>query len=199
MPLSQAVSRENIHTRDIQCRAYLREDGLYDVEGHLTDIKSYSFPSEFRGTVAAGEPIHNLWIRLTVDNDFKIHEVEAQTDQGPFPSCPAIAPNFKKLEGLSIGRGWRKMIREHLGGVQGCTHLVELLGPVATTAFQAVHGDRARQERSSGTNPRHSERAEERDKRPRLLNSCYAMADTGEIVKKFWPEWHREEDSTKVS
>ena len=29
-------------------------------------------------------------------------------------------------------------VRERLGGTEGCTHIVELLGPVATTAFQTA-------------------------------------------------------------
>jgi hypothetical protein len=42
MPLpSPAVPRTHIHTRRIACEAYEREDGLWDVEANMTDVKTY--------------------------------------------------------------------------------------------------------------------------------------------------------------
>ena len=43
-----------IHHRRIDCRGYRRADGLWDIEGHLTDAKSYPFINSFRGEVAPG-------------------------------------------------------------------------------------------------------------------------------------------------
>ena len=68
MPLSPSVEREPIHTRTVVCRGFRRADGLWDIEGHLTDIKSYDFESQFRGTVTSGTPVHQMWLRLTVDD-----------------------------------------------------------------------------------------------------------------------------------
>ena len=45
MPLSPPAPREPIHTRAIDLRGYRREDGLWDIEGHLTDVKCYDFES----------------------------------------------------------------------------------------------------------------------------------------------------------
>ena len=58
MPLSPPVEREPIHTRKVTCRGYLRQDGLWDVEGHMTDQKSYAYPNDYRGQIEAGEPVH---------------------------------------------------------------------------------------------------------------------------------------------
>ena len=59
MPLSNPVGRKPMHTRTVQCRGYLRDDGLWDIEGHLVDTKPYDIPSEDRGgTIPAGEPLH---------------------------------------------------------------------------------------------------------------------------------------------
>lgn len=41
MPLSPPEPREHIHSRDIILRGYRREDGLWDIEAHLTDTKTY--------------------------------------------------------------------------------------------------------------------------------------------------------------
>ena len=44
MPLSlPAVPRQPLHRRTISIRGYKREDGLFDVEGHLHDTKDFDF------------------------------------------------------------------------------------------------------------------------------------------------------------
>ncbi|MGH8465382.1 MAG: DUF2889 domain-containing protein, partial [Pseudomonas sp.] len=40
--------------------------------------------------------------------------------------------------GVSIGPGFKKRVAERVGGLKGCTHLTELLGPMATTAIQTL-------------------------------------------------------------
>ena len=138
MSLSPAAEREQIHTRDYEFHGYRRKDGLWDIEGHLTDTKTYGFSNEHRGTIAPGDPIHDMWIRLTLDDDFTVRAIEVETASGPYGICPAIAPNFQRVVGLTVGAGWRGQIRERLGGVEGCTHLVEMLGAMATAAFQTM-------------------------------------------------------------
>ena len=182
MPLPPAAPRKNMHTRDIQCCGYERADGLWDIEGHLVDTKS--FPTTARDTGRArqaGEPIHNMWLRLTVDLDMVIREVEAVTDASPYNLCPTITPNFKKLVGITIGPGWRREMLEHLGHVKGCTHLVELLGPLATTAFQATN--RARENRRQA-DPKIGAT------RPFQINACHMYKEDGDWVKDRWPAFY---------
>ena len=38
-----------MHTRTVECRGYLRDDGLWDIEGHMTDTKPFDIPNEDRG------------------------------------------------------------------------------------------------------------------------------------------------------
>ena len=178
MPLSPPVPRQPHHTRTIECSGYRRDDGLWDIEGHLVDTKPYEVPTDDR-VVPAGEPMHEMWIRLTVDLDLTVHGVEAVTDWGPYHGCGSITPAFQQLEGLSIRSGWTLKVRELLGGVRGCTHLVELLGPVATTAFQTVYAARER------VHPAGSD-----GRRPGLIDSCHMYAVDGPIVKRRWPTFH---------
>src|SRR6185437_12013074 len=182
MPLSPAVPREPVHIRHVECRGWRRADGLWDIEGHLTDVKTYDFENRHRGAVKAGEPVHEMWLRLTLDDGLAIRAVEAVTDRSPFAICPAIAPNFQRLVGLAIRAGFHAEVKERLGGVEGCTHLVELLGPVATTAFQTVFPWRERERRLNG------ETTPSSGARPRLLNTCHAFASDGPVVKELWPE-----------
>lgn len=175
MTLSPAAARKPLHHRSIDCRGYERDDGLFDIEAQMTDVKSYSFDNRYRGTVAAGEPIHDMWLRLTVDRELTIVGAEAVTAASPYPACPQIGERYQRLVGLQIGAGWRRKVAALFGGVDGCTHLTELLGPVATTAFQTVYT------RTRG------QRAITAEKRPPMLNSCHAYAADGEVVKHSWP------------
>jgi hypothetical protein len=185
MPLPPPAAREDIHTRRVTCRGYRRADGLWDVEGHLSDVKAYAFPNEHRGgRIEPGDPLHDMALRLTVDDKLVIRKVEACIDKGPYGICNAVAPAFEKLEGLRIGPGFGKKTKELLGGVHGCTHLVELLGPMATTAFQTVYPILAR-ERAAAGEPDKPER-----QRPALLNSCHVYASDGELVRRRWPDFY---------
>src|SRR6185312_16171165 len=60
MPLSPPPERELLHSRDIVLRGYRRSDGLYDIEAHLTDTKTYGSANRDRGYIEAGEPIHGM-------------------------------------------------------------------------------------------------------------------------------------------
>jgi hypothetical protein len=186
MPLTLPTSREPIHTRHVDCRGYRRSDGLWDIEGHLTDVKAYDFESRDRGFVPAGEPVHDMWIRLTLDDELMIHAVEAVTDRSPFPMCGAITVNFQRLKGLAIRAGFLGKVRELLGGIEGCTHLVELIRPIATTAFQTVYPYRDRLRQLQGA----TELAPPSGKRPRLLGTCHAFASDSPVVQRLWPDFY---------
>jgi len=179
MPLSTSVPRRLLHRRVVQCSGYHREDGLWDIEGRMVDTKTYPFPNEDRGgAIQAGEPLHDMWIRLTVDDQFQIHDVEARTDASPFDLCPAITDRYRQLIGVRIGPGWSLKLKELFNGIQGCTHLTELLGPVATTLFQTLYGQRYDEEDAKPA----ADRAP-----PPVLNTCHALASSSPVVRKRWP------------
>lgn len=179
MPLSPPVAREAIHHRRVHCSGYRRADGLWDIEGHLVDTKTYGFPNQHRGRVEAGEPVHQMWLRLTIDDALLIHAAEAVTEHAPYDVCPAITPNFAQLAGLKIGPGFRHGVNQRLGGAHGCTHLVELLQPMATTAYQTVFPWLGR-----------GRKREEIKQRPGHLDTCHALASDGEVVRRFYPQFY---------
>ena len=196
MPLSKATdTRKLVHTREYRFDGYEREDGLFDIEGHMTDKKPYSFPNSFRGRIDAGEPIHDMWLRITLDLDMEVKAIEAVTEEGPYPVCPAITPAFQKVVGMKVGPGWRQSLKRELGGIQGCTHLVEMLGAMATAAYQSMWPALARRSEEQ----RKAALAEGKDpgeleKRPALINTCHAYASNGEVVKKNWPSFYTGKD-----
>jgi hypothetical protein len=183
MPLSTPAPRKLAHTRAIEVKGYEREDGLWDIEAELKDTKAQAHSRRHGGADRkAGEPVHHMRLRLTIDLDMRIHDAEAVTDTGPYPFCGDITPNFKSLTGLTIGRGWRREINERLGGVKGCTHLVELLGPMGTTAFQAT--GRAREARREAAPPA-------APKKPYQIGSCHAYREDSPAVLERWPAFYK--------
>ena len=121
-----------------------------------------------------------MWLRLTVDNEKKVVDAEAVIDHSPFSICPNIASSYKRIVGEKIGPGWTKRTRELFGGTNGCTHLLELLGPMATTAYQAMY---------DANSPDETNTAEK--KPPQLINTCHAWAASSPVIKQLYPEYYK--------
>lgn len=178
MPLPEPSPRKHVHTRAISYKGYEREDGLWDIEAHMTDTKTYSFSNNWRGEVPVGEPLHEMLLRVTIDDSFTIREVFAATENSPFQMCPDIAPNYKTLAGIQMGPGWRKAIRQKIGGVRGCTHLTELLFPMATVAMQTIWPlMRHRKNKPDSA-------IDKTERRPVVLDTCHAWSTDSPVVKE---------------
>ena len=171
--LSPPVQREAVYKRQINCNGFVRNDGLYDIEAELTDNKTYAFPSDFRGTVTPDLPVHHMILRVTINKERVIQHAEAVTITGPYAICPTANEMFHNLVGLQIGPGWRRKVQAAIGGRHGCTHITELLGPVATIAYQTLFGEEARQNRQLGPMTDQDKQAS----RAQLVNSCVGYAD----------------------
>ena len=174
MPLTEPAARTPIHRRAIEINGFRRDDGLFDIEATLADTKAYPFTTIERGTIHPGERLHGMAMRMTVDDTMTIVGCEAVMDDTPYRLCPEVAPNFARLAGLRIGRGFLKAAAERVGGPEGCTHLRELLQQVATVAFQTIA---PLKHREGG-----------RDLTALLIDSCYAYAAKGDLVRRRWPE-----------
>lgn len=190
--LSQPALREVQHFRDFQFAGYRRADGLFDIEGRMTDRKPYEFPNEWRGTVPVDDPLHDMRIRLTLDEHFLIHDVEVMTSASPYDICGAITPAFAALKGHHISKGWTRLLSETFGGHRGCVHHVELLRTMATVAFQTLYGWQERKKRELGITKADGPPADATPgKKPGFIDSCHALASDGEIVKEHWPQFYK--------
>lgn len=179
MQLSPPAPRELMHVRTVECKGYLREDDLWDIEGSLKDVKTYPFESRWRGLVVAGDAVHEMTIRLTVDDRLHIKAAEAFTKKSPYEVCPSAAWMFSKLEGLRIRGGWMNQVKERYGRALGCTHLLEMLYPIGTTAFQTVFSYREQRMRDKGMSE-----AEAHKRKGPPVNSCYAFAENSPVVRR---------------
>jgi hypothetical protein len=205
MPLPSPAPREHLHTRTVTCQGFLRQDGLWDIEGHIVDVKTYPFDNEWRGRVETGTPVHEMWIRVSIDDRMEIKEVAAATDHSPFQICPDILPNFQRLVGLKIGHGFTRDVRARLGGREGCTHIVEMLQQVATVAFQTTVSERARTlrkeqkakappvtappEATSDPSQTGEKSPDKSKRRPIVVDTCHAWKSDGPLVKRYLPDF----------
>jgi len=175
MPLTPPVARQLLHTRRITAEGYQRTDGLYDLEAHLIDTKTYDRQSP-AGIRAAGEPIHEMRLRITIDADMHIRGADACFDAVPYVGvCETVAPDYGKLVGLRIAPGFNAQVKAKLGGTQGCTHVTELIGVLATLAFQTMGNQKAREQQAT--------------KRPFQFDRCHALATDGPVVARYYPRW----------
>lgn len=187
-PATPEVERKELHFRRIDMRGYRRSDGLYEIEGSVCDRKSYDFEPVSGGRcVPAGEPVHDMGVRLVIDEQMRVHAVETFTKAAPYRQCPEGGRALQSLVGLSMTSGWTKEVRSRIGGAASCTHLMELLTPMATAAFQSlslVHLSKPERLNAQG--------------RPLKIDSCYAYGATRELVSQRWPAFHQHEsDETK--
>jgi hypothetical protein len=208
MPLTPPADRDRLHTRSIEINGYRRTDGLYDIEAHLTDRKSFGQTNYDRGYIEAEEPIHDMWLRLTISEDMRIQAVEAVSDKTPYRMCPTAAPNFSRLTGMQIKAGFLKEVNNVVGGVAGCTHLRELMQQMATTAFQTINPAKAKRALAAEGVSVEGRGSDVFDKKiteqwgsggqQRILNTCLAYDDKGPLVKRRWPHLYKGDETPET-
>ncbi|CAG2160620.1 DUF2889 domain-containing protein [Cupriavidus numazuensis] len=181
MSFTTPQPRRHVHTRTVRCEGYKRDDGLWDIEGRVTDQKPFQYTEPIRGLRAAESESHHMRIRLTVDNDMVVHAIEVDMPSTPYLSCSEAISNYQALVGKRIDRTWRESVKSAVGAERGCTHARELLFPLATTAFQTVFGWQEGDARNS-----HMFEATEK---PAFIGHCVGWAVGGPQVARFYPQF----------
>lgn len=183
MPLPLPQPRKHLHHRQVSYDGFLREDGLWDIEAQMTDTKAYAMVSAEKGPMPAGTPVHDMLIRVTVDDELTIHEISAVMDSRPFAECPQAQQPMQKMVGVTMGPGWRHAIEKALGGIQGCTHLRELLYNMATAAYQTIPVYKAHRGNHM------SIPVDVDGQPPRHLGKCLAWDFNGPVVQRHYPSF----------
>ncbi|MCK2126253.1 DUF2889 domain-containing protein [Thauera aromatica] len=178
MPLpAPALPRRPIHRRNIEVQGFQRADGLLELDASITDIKGIDYQLG-SGLRPAGEPVHLMRIRVTLDEDFNIVDAAACSDGVPYPGqCDTIGPVYRKLVGLNLVRGFRRTVGEMFADVRGCTHLTEMLLSLPTAAIQTAASFRSDSEDTTG--------------RPFQIDRCHALESSAEAVRLYYPKWYR--------
>lgn len=175
MPLSSSsVARTPQHIRQVNYRSYEREDGLWDIEGELLDTKAIDLPRpNGEGIRKAGDPIHHMLIRVTVNTQLVVQAIEASMEAHPVQGCPGALDAMQRMVGCSMMRGWRKSIEANLAGIAGCTHMRELLQNMATATFQSIVS-------AFNTTP---------DQPPAYVGRCTGWDFNGPAVAQYYPKF----------
>jgi hypothetical protein len=183
-----APSRQLKHTRRIDVQVYARGNGQWEVDAVLTDVKTRDAP--LGHTVRpAGAPIHDMLLRLVIDERLNILESGALTRAMPYPGqCDDYGDVYGQLAGLNLLKGFRQQVMHRLGGVVGCTHLTELSQVLPTAVVQAFAGEVID---TRGDNPASDQ--------PFQIDRCHALRADGPAVQTFYPRWYRQRESAKTT
>ena len=177
--LSKPDRRDLKHNRTIEGKGYKREDGLWDIEVFLFDCKTYSFKNKHRGYVSAGEPLHDMAVRLTLNDEKKIINIEAVINASPYNICPQAVKNCQKLKGERVIAGFNRKVIKVLGGEKGCRHITDLLSHAGTIAYQTLWKEKT----GSDSDVITLEEAKSIEKK--FVNSCFALKKDGEVYNEY--------------
>ncbi|MBC7992633.1 MAG: DUF2889 domain-containing protein [Rhizobacter sp.] len=168
------------HTRHIDVQIYARGAGLWEVDAVITDVKTRDADLA-NGVRRAGDPIHDMLLRLVIDERFNVLEAGSETRAMPYPGeCDQLGDVYGHLVGLNLLKGFRFAVLERLGGVTGCTHLTELAQVLPTAVVQAFAGD-VINTRGDGADA----------KQPFQLDRCHALRTDGNVVRSYYPRWYK--------
>lgn len=181
MALPTAASdRQLKHRRSIEVQIYARGNGLWEVDAHIADVRSRETRMA-TGMLPAGQPIHDMLLRLVVDERFNVLEAGAQTSAMPYPGeCNSYGDLYGRLVGLNLMKGFRHAVKERLGGVQGCTHITELTQVLPTAVVQAFAGEVIDTRGDSAESTQ-----------PFQIDRCHALRADGRAVQTYYPRWYR--------
>jgi hypothetical protein len=171
---------ELIHTRFYEARTYKMSDDLFLLRGVVCDEKP-------AGLYMAGDPdplwVHHMVVDLEISFPmFVIQKVSVTFHERPHTHCTDIEPDYQKLVGLSIARGFNKQVKDLFGGPRGCTHIGALLAAMAPVAIQS--GWSMRMGNALGNEEFDSATTAEQRKRSYAmnLNTCHMWDENGQMV-----------------
>lgn len=176
-----AAPRRLLHLRRVTCEAFEREDGLLDVEGLLIDTKPTPVQLVTGRSIEPGSSIHRMRVRLTVNRDQWIVAANAYSEAHPHQECEGVEAAYHKLVGLRIEPGFTGRVKQLFRGEAGCTHISELIPPMATTLFQVLWatGDFANPD-SAASSP---------------VGGCHGLRLDGQVVRTYFPARRKESQS----
>jgi hypothetical protein len=131
--------------------------------------------------------MHHMIVELQiVYPTFLIEKASVEFKNHPHLGCTNITDHYKKLEGMSIARGFNAKVRELFGSSRGCTHIGALLAAMAPVAIQTGWSMRV----SSVVDIDDSSKSPEDFQEQRIkqfastINTCHIWDEHGEMVSK---------------
>ena len=131
--------------------------------------------------------MHHMIVDLEiVYPTFLIEKASVEFKNHPHLSCTNITDHYKKLEGMSIARGFNAKVRELFGSSRGCTHIGALLAAMAPVAIQTGWSMRVSSVTDSDALAKSPEDFQEQRIKQfaSTVNTCHVWDEHGEMVGK---------------
>lgn len=174
--------RQLSHERRVTYDAFERDDGLIDIEGTLRDAKGYEYPDRERGLLAVGQPVHDIFARVTMTPGYVVEAFDYEMIAVPFSYCHG-AVDARKLIGACVLRGWRKSIDTAFGPQRGCSHLRELVYGMGTVAFQTMSPRADMRVYDVGL------KDSDVSTRPFFIGGCHSWAEDSPVTERWFPQF----------
>jgi len=182
--MEATVGRRLLHMRRIEMHAYARDDGLWDVEARLLDENPFCYLDPGRGAQRAGDPVHDIGVRLTLDDDRIIRDVAVEMGSMPFGTCREVRDTLRPLIGERVGRGWRQVLKK-IPRNTTCAHVHEVLVPMATVVHQGMSLGRVPDGKVA------IEPDPSLETQPFFVDDCHSWRADGPVVAHFYPQFSR--------
>ena len=92
--------RQLSQQRSIEVRVDSRGTGLWEVDATVRDVRAKNATTA-TGLLPAGQPIHDMLLRVVVDEQFNVIEAGARTEAQPYPgACENHGDTYGQLVGL---------------------------------------------------------------------------------------------------
>ena len=173
-----------IHTRQYQVQAFRMSDEQFLLRGAIVDEKP-------AGLYIENDPdpiwMHHMIVELQiVYPTFLIEKASVEFKNHPHLSCTNITDHYKKLEGMSIARGFNAKVRELFGSSRGCTHIGALLAAMAPVAIPTGWSMRVGTAMASEDVATSSQDLQEQRIKQfsSTINTCHVWDEHGEMVGK---------------
>ena len=127
---------KKLHTRTIEVNTYEYGAGRLVVEGALKDLR---WQDHYLATGEKKPPgvLHGMIIHLLVNvRNLEIEDVHVEMPDTPREECLETRGCIARVKWMRIAGGFTLKVKEMLGGIQGCSHLLALLTAMAPAAVQ---------------------------------------------------------------
>jgi hypothetical protein len=173
-----------IHTRRYEVRAFRMAADRLKLRGVVVDEKP-------AGLYLKGDEkplwLHHMIVDLEiVYPTFLIEKATATFNEHPHLGCTQITDHYKKLEGMSIARGFNAKVKELFAGARGCTHITALLSAMAPVAIQSGWSMRHVEATADevGLIEEHDLEEQRRRQVEGTINTCHLWEENGELAER---------------
>lgn len=176
--LKDLIQEVPVHERTLEFRTFALENEKIVVEGWLKDdrlVPRYHLD----GRLSPPGKVHRICVRLLLGGEpLSILDAEAEMPIVPHDECCATQETVKKIIGLAITHGYGEEILERLGGVKGCTHMVQLIMAMGNAALHGYWSHKLRNRRPLPETP------EEIPELDFVIDSCQLWKKGGPLIKR---------------